>query len=109
VILMNSIKLILLATAVLAVASLTVGTTIQAQAKTILNTHSHSNAETLQGNDGSVLNTDNPDIGGPFHSNTNDNTHRPYEPLYEGECCADRVRTNTHDIPNKGGNGDKGD
>ncbi|MGH9979622.1 MAG: hypothetical protein ACRD8Z_27850, partial [Nitrososphaeraceae archaeon] len=76
---MKSIKLILLATAMLVIASLTVGTTIQAQAKTIFNTHSHSNAETLEGNDGSVLNTDNPDIGGPLHSNTNDNTHRPYD------------------------------
>ncbi len=64
------------------------------------NTHSHSNTETLEKNDGSVLNIDDPDIGGPFHSNTNDNTHRPYD----GECCADRGRTNTHDIPNNGGN-----
>jgi hypothetical protein len=83
-------------TALLAIASLVVGTTIQAQAKTIYNTHSHSNAETLEGNDGSVLNTDT------THSNTNDNTHRPYD----GDCCADRVRTNTHDIPNTGGSSD---
>ena len=52
-----------------------------------------------------VLNTDDPDIGGPFHSNTNDNTNRPYD----GECCADRVRENTHDIPNAGGNSDNDD
>ena len=37
-----------------------------------------------------VLNTDD------SHSNRNDNTNRPYE----GECCADRVRENTHDKPN---------
>ena len=104
--LLKSIKLILLATAVLAIASLVVGTTIQAQAKSehaksqfIFNSHSHSDATELKGNDGSVLNTDD------SHSNTNDNTNRPYE----GECCADRVRDNTHDKPNTGGNSDNGD
>ena len=103
--LMESIKLILLATAVLAIASLAVGTTIQAQAKSpnaksqfIFNSHSHSDVTELKGNDGNVLNTDD------SHSNYNDNTNRPYE----GECCADRVRENTHDKPNTGGNSDNG-
>ena len=36
-------------------------------------------------------------------------TNKPWEPLYEGECCADRERGNTHDMPNKGGNSDNGD
>ena len=88
------------------IASLAVGTTIQAQAKSehaksqfIFNSHSHSDATELKSNDGNVLNTDD------SHSNTNDNTNRPYE----GECCADRVRDNTHDKPNTGGNSDNGD
>jgi hypothetical protein len=97
VLLMKSIKLILLATAMLAVASLAVGTTIQAQAKsTVFNGHSHSTINSgngeLTSNDGSVLNTDG------YHSNRNDNTNRPYD----GECCEDRVRDNTHPIPNNG-------
>jgi hypothetical protein len=65
----------------------------------IFNSHSHSDVTGLKGNDGNVLNTDD------SHSNSNDNTNRPYE----GECCADRVRENTHDKPNTGGNSDNGD
>lgn len=107
---MKSIRLILLATTVLVIASIAVGTTTQAQAKNIFNQHAHSDG--LKGNDGSVTNCSGElcfDSTGSqvdkYHSNTNDNTNRPYD----GECCADRVRTNSHDIPNKGGNSDKGD
>lgn len=94
-ILMKSIKLILLATAVLTIASsLAVGTTIQTQGKSVFNSHSHTRIGDeigeIKGNDGSVLNTDD------SHSNRNDNTNRPYE----GDCCEDRVRDNTHPIPN---------
>ena len=99
------IKLILLVTAVLAIASLAVGTTIQTQAKsTVFNEHSHSTIKNgngngeLTSNDGSVLNTDG------YHSNTNDNTNRPY-----GDTPETRSQGSTHDIPNKGGNSDKGD
>jgi hypothetical protein len=71
--------------------------------KSVFNSHSHTiigdEIGEIKGNDGSVLNTDD------SHSNRNDNTNRPYE----GECCADRVRENTHDKPNTGGNSDNGD
>ena len=105
---MNPIKLILLATAVLAIASLVVGTISiqqQAQAKYIYNTRSHSDIENLKGNDGSVTNCSGENCldstGSPvdqYHSNTNDNTNRP-----AGEDGV-RSNTNSHEIPNKGGN-----
>jgi FlaG/FlaF family flagellin (archaellin) len=95
VILMKSIMLILLATAI--IASLAVGTTIQAQAKSpnahsqyIYNQHSHSDITGLKGNDGSVTNTDE------YHSNINDNTNR------EGDTPEERSNVNTHDKPNNG-------
>ena len=100
---MKSINLILLATAVLAIASLVVGTTtIQAQAKYIFNQHSHSDIENLKGNDGSVTNCSGTNCfdstGSPvdkYHSNTNDNSNRPV-----GEDGV-RSNTNSHEIPNK--------
>ena len=102
---MKSINLILLATAVLAIASLVVGTTaIQAQAKNIFNQHAHSNINKgeIKGNDGSVMNCSGPlcfdSTGSPvdkYHSNTNDNTNRPV-----GEDGV-RSHTNAHEIPNK--------
>ena len=69
---MKSIKLILLATAVLAIASsLAVGTTIQTQGKSVFNSHSHTRIGDeigeIKGNDGSGLNMDD------SHSNRNDN------------------------------------
>lgn len=99
---MKSINLILLATAVLAIASLVVGTTaIQAQAKNIFNQHAHSNIG-KSSNDGSVTNCSGPlcfdSTGSPvdkYHSNTNDNTNRPV-----GEDGV-RSHTNAHEIPNK--------
>jgi hypothetical protein len=102
-----SATVLLAITMVSTIASLTVGTTIQAQAKTIFNSHSHTligdEEGEIKGNDGSVLNTDDPDIGGPYHSNTNDNTNRPV-----GDDGI-RSHTNTHSIPNEGGNSDNDD
>lgn len=98
---MKSISLILLTTAVLAIASLVVGTTT-IQAKYIFNQHAHSDIENLKGNDGSVTNcsgTNCFDSTGSsvdkYHSNTNDNTNRPV-----GDDGV-RSNTNSHEIPNK--------
>jgi hypothetical protein len=98
---MKSINLILLATAVLAIASLVVGPTAIAQAKNIFNQHAHSNLG-KSSNDGSVTNCSGSlcfgSTGSPvdkFHSNTNDNTNRPV-----GEDGV-RSHTNAHEIPNK--------
>jgi hypothetical protein len=95
---MESLKLISLAAAVLAITSLVGGTIIsiqQAQAKYIFNQHAHSNVENLKGNDGSVTNCSGDncrDVTGfdKYHSNTNDNTNRPVGK--DGE----RSNTNTH-------------
>ena len=95
--LMKSIKLILLATAVLAIASLAVGTTMQAQAKFIDNRHSHTSIGDeigeIKGNEAVVQNTDE------SHTNTNFNYNR-------GDTFEERYKENTHD---KGGNSDKGE
>jgi hypothetical protein len=96
---LKSLKLILLATAVLAIASLAVATSIQAQGKSVTNTHSHTDEKGTKSNYGIISNTDD------SHSNYNDNTNRHYD----GECCGDRERDNTHPKPNPGGNSDNGE
>jgi hypothetical protein len=109
--LMKPLKLILLATAVLAITSLVGGTIIsmqQTQAKYITNQHAHSDIENLKGNDGSVTNCSGENCANSwgsekYHINTNDNTNRPV-----GEDGV-RSHTNSHEMPNKGGNSDKGD
>jgi hypothetical protein len=105
--LMESIKLILLATAVLAITSLAIGTTLLAQAKSpnansqfIDNRHSHTSIGDeigeITGNEAVVQNTDE------SHTNTNFNYNR-------GETFEERSKENIHDKPNTGGNSDKGD
>jgi hypothetical protein len=109
--LMESLKLILLATAVLAIASLVGGTIFsipQTQAKYIFNQHAHSDVDNLKGNDGSVTNCSGDNCANAwgsekYHINTNDNTNRPV-----GED-GERSNTNAHEMPNKGGNSDKSD
>src|SRR5215510_13682738 len=102
---MIMIKLILMAAAVLAIVVGTISNIQEAQAapesKNIRNHHDHSDG--LKGNDGTVANCSGDlcfdDTGAQtdqYHSNTNDNTNRPYD----GDCCSDRVRTNNHEIPN---------
>lgn len=66
--------------------------------------HSHSDAENLKGNDGSVMNCSGENClsatgSDKYHSNTNDNTNRPVGK--DGE----RSNRNTHEIPNGNGNG----
>jgi hypothetical protein len=104
------IKLILMATAVLAIASLVVGTISiqQAQAKYITNTHAHSDVDNPleKSNDGSVTNCSGESCAASwgsekYHINTNDNVNRPV-----GEDGV-RSNTNSHEMPNKGGNSDK--
>jgi hypothetical protein len=92
---MNSIKLILSATALLAIASLVVGITIQTQAKSpnansqfIDNRHSHTSIGDgigeIKGNEVVVQNTDD------SHTNTNFNYNR-------GDTFEERYKVNTHD------------
>ncbi|HEX7179592.1 MAG TPA: hypothetical protein VF220_07685 [Nitrososphaeraceae archaeon] len=89
------------------IASLAVGTTIQAQAKSpnansqfIDNRHSHTSIGDeigeIKGNEAVVQNTDE------SHTNTNFNYNR-------GETFEERYKENTHDKPNTGGNSDNGD
>jgi hypothetical protein len=93
---MKSAKLSLLPIAVLVITSLAVGTPTQVQAKSVTNSHSHTDETGTQSNYGIIQNTDD------SHSNFNDNTNRHYD----GDCCLDRYRDNSHDMPNKGGNSD---
>ena len=94
---------------VLTIASSAVGTTIQAQAKYIYNQHSHSDADNQgKGNDGSVTNCSGESCAASwgsekYHINTNDNTNRPVD---EGE---ESSNTNSHEMPNKGGNSGNSD